>query len=186
MRKRYIRLLTIIMIITVILLIMVQAAWIDKAMIIERAKFEEKVNKALYEVVKLTEKRETILQISESSVPFSKDSAELTRSKFLFEENFVEKTENDSARKQQKIYYLKGDSLYQIEAASKDTIGGFNEFTQEDLKQRIIGKISKKTIFIQEVLNKIIAGETQIEDRLKAVQFESLIKQVFKKNGITE
>ena len=174
------------MIITVILLIMVQAAWVDKAMIIEKAKFEEKVNKALYEVVKLTEKRETILQISESSVPFSRDSAELTRSKFLFEENFVEKTENDSARKEQKIYYLQGDSLYQIEASSKDTIGGFNEFTQEDLKQRIIGKISKKTIFIQEVLNKIIAGETQIEDRLKAVQFQSLIKKVFKENGITD
>jgi len=174
------------MVITVILLIMVQAAWIDKAMIIEKAKFEEKVNKALYEVVKLTEKRETIIQISESSVPFSKDSAEITRSKFLFEENFVEKTENDSARKEQKIYYLQGDSLYQIEAASKDTIGGFNEFTQEDLKQRIIGKISKKTIFIQEVLNKIIAGETQIEDRLKAVQFHSLITKVFKNNGITE
>ena len=165
---------------------MVQAAWVDKAMIIEKTKFEESVNKALYEVVKLTEKRETILQISETSVPFSKDSSELTRSKFLFEENFVEKTENDSVHKEQKIYYLQGDSLYQIEAASKDTIGSFNEFTQEDLKERIIGKISKKTIFIQEVLNKIIAGETQIEDRLKAVQFESLIKKVFEKNGISD
>jgi len=62
----------------------VQAAWIEKAMIIENAKFEESVNKALFEVVKLTEKRETVLLISESSVPFANDSTEQPGSKFLF------------------------------------------------------------------------------------------------------
>lgn len=185
MRKRYIRLLTIIMIITVILLIMVQAAWIEKAMIIENAKFEERVNKALFELVKLTEKNETLLLISESSVPFANDSTEQPGSRFLFENNFVDNDGNnaDTITKPRPFYYLQGDSLYKVEAG-KDAFGNYIEFTQEDLKERIIGNISKKTIFIQEVLNRMIAGEIKIEERLKAVQFNQLITKVFKANGI--
>ncbi|MCF6365920.1 MAG: HAMP domain-containing histidine kinase [Bacteroidales bacterium] len=185
MRKRYIRLLAIIMTATVILLILVQAAWIEKALIIEEQEFRESVNKALFEVVKLTEEREAILQISESSVPFSKDSTE-TPGSFLFEENFIEdkKDERDTTKKKQSIYYLQGDSLYRIEAGTQDSLGNYVEFTQKDLKERIIGNISKKTIFIQNVLNRLIAGETKIEERLAAVQFKQIISKVFKTNNI--
>jgi len=185
MRKRYIRLLTIIMIVTVILLIIVQAAWIEKAMIIEDTKFEESVNKALFEVIKLTEKNETLLLISESSFPFANDSTEQPSSRFLFEDNFVDNIDNeaDSSNKSRPIYYLQGDSLYKVEA-EQGALGNYIEFTQEDLKERIIGKISKKTIFIQDVLNRLIAGETQIEKRLKAVNFDRIITSVFNANGI--
>jgi len=175
------------MIATVILLILVQAAWIDKALIIEEQQFRENVNKALFEVVKLTEEREAIIQISEPSLPFSNDSAEYSPvSKFLFEENFSEdkKDKNDTTKKQQPIYYLQGDSLYRIEAGTQDSLGNYDEFTQEDLKERIIGNISKKTLFIQDVINRIIAGETKIEKRLAIVQFKQIIKKIFKANKI--
>jgi len=170
---------------TVILLILVQSAWIEKALIIEEQEFRESVNKALFEVVKLTEEREAILQISESSVPFSRDSTE-TPGSFLFEENFIEdkNDESDTTQKKQSIYYLQGDSLYRIEAGKQDSLGNYVEFTQKDLKERIIGNISKKTIFIQDVLNRLIAGETKIEERLTAVQFKQIISKVFKNNNI--
>ncbi len=185
MRKRYIRLLTVIMIATVIFLILVQAAWIEKALIIEEQQFEGKVNKALYEIVKQIEENEAILLISESTVPFSKDSTEHMGSKFLFEENFSQNNDNkdDTTIKQNPVYYLQGDSLYRVEA-QQDVFGNNIEFTQEDLKQRIIGNISKKTFFIQDILNRLIASETQIEKRLKAVEFDKIISSVFSSNGI--
>ena len=173
MRKKYISLLTGIMTATVALLILVQAAWIENAMIIEEQKFTESVNKALFEVVKTAEEREALLQITQSSVPFSKDSAGLPDSKFLFEENFVEDNdfvENDTTQNQPSIYYLQGDSLYRIDAETQDSLWSYDEFTQKDLKERIIANISKKTIFIQDILNRMISGETKIEKRLGAVQ----------------
>jgi len=171
---------------TVVLLILVQTAWIENAMIIEEQKFTESVNKALYEVVKTADVREALLQITKSSIPFSEDSTELSGSKFLFEENFVEdeNKEIDSNKIQQSIYYLKGDSLYRIDAGTQDSVGNYEEFTQEDLKERIIANISKKTIFIQDVLNRMISGETEIEKRLDAVQIGQVISNSFKKNNI--
>ncbi len=183
MRKRYLRILTIIMIITVALLILIQMKWIDNAMIIEEQKFREKVNKALFEIVKVAEEREALLELTQSSVPFSEDKV-MKDSKFLFEQNFVEDPENDTAQKTQNIYYLKGDSLYSIDAGANDSTVNFVEFTQKDLKERIIGNISKKRIFIQEIVNRMISGETDIQDRLDRVQIEGLIKGNFQKNGI--
>lgn len=173
------------MIATIIFLILVQAAWIEKALIIEEQQFKDKVNKALYELVKQVEENETIIKISESTIPFPKDSTEQTGSKFLFEEKFSEdlKDKADTVKKQHPIYYLKGDSLYKVEA-QQDAFGNITEFTQEDLKQRIIGNISKKTFFIQDILNRLIAGETKIEKRLEAVEFDKIITTVFNRNGI--
>ncbi len=195
MRKKYIRFLSIVMLVTVVLLIFVQLAWIDKSLIIEEQEFTDKVNKALFEIVKIAEEREALLQITHSSVPFGKDTAELTGSKFLFEENFIEDENEisqnvndslmtDSLRKKRTIYYLKGDSLYRIDASVLDSSGNYKEFTQDDLKKRIIGNISKKTIFIQDILNRIIASEVSIDKRLDAVKLNQIISNVFKKNRI--
>ena len=113
MRKKYIRFLSIIMLVTVVLLIFVQVAWVDKALIIEEQEFRDKVNNALSEIVKITEEREALLQITHSSVPFGRDTSELSGSKFLFEENFTEKeneiqifdsAKTDSVKKQRIIY----------------------------------------------------------------------------------
>jgi two-component system, OmpR family, phosphate regulon sensor histidine kinase PhoR len=175
------------MIVTVVLLILIQMKWIDNAMIIEKQKFREKVNKALFEIVKVSEEREALYQLTNSTVPFGKKDTALSLkdSKFLFEQNFIEDPEEvDTAQKSQSIYYLKGDSLYSIEAGSHDSLGNFVEFTQEDLKERIIGNISKKRIFIQEIINRMISGETDIQDRLNAVKIDGLIKGTFQKNGI--
>ncbi len=181
------------MTVTVVLLIFVQLAWIDKALIIEEQEFTDKVNKALFEIVKVAEEREALLQITHSSVPFGKDSTELSGSKFLFEENFTEEEKDvkvpdsikaDSIKKERTIYYLKGDSLYRIEASVQDSSGNYNEFTQDDLKKRIIGNISKKTIFIQDILNRLIASETSVDKRLDAVQLEQIIQNIFRQNGI--
>ncbi len=179
------------MLVTVVLLIFVQLAWIDKALIIEEQEFTDKVNAALSEIVKISEEREALLQITHSSVPFGKDTAGLTGSKFLFEENFTEKetekedtVNSDSLKHRRSIYYLKGDSLYRIEASLQDSSGNYKEFTQDDLKKRIIGNISKKTIFIQDILNRLIASETSVDKRLKAVRFNQIISNVFRNNKI--
>lgn len=193
MRKKYIRFLSIIMLVTVVLLIFVQVAWVDKALIIEEQEFRDKVNNALSEIVKITEEREALLQITHSSVPFGRDTSELSGSKFLFEENFTEKeneiqifdsAKTDSVKKQRIIYYLKGDSLYRIDASMQDSTGNYKEFTQDDLKKRIIGNISKKTIFIQDILNRLISSETSIDKRLDAVRLDQIIANVFRNKGI--
>lgn len=186
MRRRYIRLLSVIMTATVVLLILVQAAWIENAAIIEEQEFSKRVNKALYEVVKTIEVREALLQITQSSVPFSNDSNELSGSKFLFEENFVEDRNNsvDTGNISQNIYYLKGDSLYKIDAGTQDSSNKYDAFTQKDLRERIIGNISKKTIFIQDIINRMISAEIGIEKRLDAVQLENVIKNSFELNNI--
>ncbi len=194
MRKKYIQFLSVVMLVTVVLLIFVQLAWVDKALIIEEQQFKDRIDKALNQIVKIAEEREALLQITHSSVPFSKDKSEMSGSKFLFEENFIEdekpvNNENDSINKdsiQQKntIYYLKGDSLYRIDAGVQDSIGNYKEFTQDDLRERIIGNISKKTIFIQDVLNRLIAGETSIDKRLDAIKLKQIISNVFKHNEI--
>ncbi len=194
MRKKYIQLLVVIMLITVVLLIFVQLAWVDKALIIEEQEFKDKVNKSLYEVVKIAEEREALLQITHSSVPFGKNTEELSGSKFLFEKNFREdetdtikendSINSDSLNQKKTIYYLKGDSLYRIDAGVKDSVGNYKEFTQDDLKKRIIGNISKKTIFIQDILNRLISSETSVDKRLDAVQLKQIIANVFKYNKI--
>ena len=178
MRKKYISLLTGIMTATVALLILVQAAWIENAMIIEEQKFTESVNKALFEVVKTAEEREALLQITQSSVPFSKDNTGLPGSKFLFEENFVEDNdfvENGTTQNQPSIYYLQGDSLYRIDAETQDSLGSYDEFTQEDLKERIIANKKVYSIGLgaliicleKDISNDVIEGIIELKEELK-------------------
>ncbi len=182
MKKKYIWLLTVIMTVTMIWLIIIQARWIKNALIVKEQEFSRVVNKALFQIVNKIEERETVMQITNETVFVNSDTTQLSGSRLLFDEQFI--SENDSNSKKS-FFVLDGDSvLYEIEDNANDSLRNLDKEERAEIKKNIIKQISKKTVFIENIINKLIRKEVNIDERIDKKVLSALIKNVFKINGI--
>lgn len=182
MKKKYIWLLTVIMTITMIWLIIVQARWIENALLVKEQEFGRVVNKALYQIVSKIEERETVMQITNETIYLNGDTTELRGNRMQFDGNFV--NENDTSNKKS-FFVLDGDSiLYEMEETAEDSLSNLSKEKRDEIKKNLIKNISKKTVFIENIINKLIRKEVNIDERLEKNFLEALVKNVFKNNNI--
>lgn len=185
MKKKYIRFLTIVMTVTMIWLIIVQAQWIENAMIVKEQQFNQTVNKALFQVVNKIEERESILQISNETITFSTDSAELKKARVMFEKKIFHKLDTEKNTEQKNVYVLNEDStVYEINPNKTDSLENSNKFSREAFRDKIIKKIDKKTVFVQNIINKLMMKEIKIEERIDLETLKNIIDKQFKLNGV--
>ncbi len=183
MSKRYIWLLTGIMTFTMIWLIIVQSRWIENAIIVKEQQFNQIVNKALFHVVNKIEEHETVMQITNETVSFSADTSILPGNKNYFENVFIDN--NSSNTKKTDVFILSDDSsIYQVDEKPEKSQDNSDEVYRDDLKKKIIQKISKKTIFVENIVNKLIRKEINIQDRIDINILKRMIRESFKSNGI--
>lgn len=182
MKKKYIWLLTALMTITMIWLIIVQARWIENAMIVKEQEFSRIVNKALFEVVNKIEERETVLQITNETVSFSTDSSDLQGSKYFIDHNYFNRKDSTGG---DNIYFLDKDStVYEISAYKKDSTQTYGKYTRDELKDKITKKIDKKTIFVENIVNKLMRKEINLDERIDTFSLHKIIEKTFKENNI--
>ncbi len=184
MKKKYIWFLTAVMTITMIWLIIVQARWIKNALIVKEQQFSQTVNKALFQIVNKIEERETVMQISNETVTFSTDSSELKKAKMFFDENYFNQIDTNKYNKKN-IYFINNDSIiYEIDNNKKDTLKSYNKYSRKELRDKIIKKIDKKTVFVQNIINKLMMKEIKIEERIDKENIRYIIDKQFKLNDI--
>ena len=184
MKKKYIWLLTGTMSITMTWLIIVQAKWIENAMLVKEQQFSQTVNKALFQVVNKIEERETVLQISNETVTFSTDSIELKRARVFLDKNYFHKIDTGNQDSSKNVYILNEDSsIYEINN-NKHSVQEINKYSREEFRDKIVKKIDKKTVFVQNIINKLMMKEIKIEERINAKTLKSIIDRQFKLNDV--
>ncbi len=184
MKKKYIWFLAGIMTITMIWLIIVQARWIENALIVKEQQFSQTVNKALYEVVKKIEEIETVLQITNETVTFSTDSTELNNSVINFDKNKDLALDTASNEKSSIFVIDKDSSVYEIGAYRKDTSKIYERYSTKELRDKITKRINKKKVYVQNIVNKLIRKEVKIEERIDIATLKRIIDKTFEINAI--
>ncbi|HAN18816.1 MAG: hypothetical protein A2X13_08055 [Bacteroidetes bacterium GWC2_33_15] len=202
MQKKIIWIVTLILTITLIGLIIVQIYWIKYAIEIKEEQFAQIVNNGIGNIVKELENREMVYQVANEIDPYKEISSsgkptlnyqynKLNQSLFgisttnLEKEIFVINT-NDSL-----------DITTQINQFSKNGILLNNKtdfLTGKSSQQKILGnlnpdskfieKLSDRTVFVENIVNKLIQIDVAIEDRISKETLEEIIQKNIKNIGV--
>jgi two-component system phosphate regulon sensor histidine kinase PhoR len=164
-------------------LIMVQYRWIQNAIKVERKKFDLLVEKSLSEVVQKIAEHETVLNMYDETVSFSTKNSNQTSDNYkrkLFDSSsqIIDKPLFYVATKDSSYYKLKED------VKSLDTIENEKLISKEEIRAGLLEKITDKSIFVENIVNKLIRREIKLDERIDKKTLELIVKAVFKNNNI--
>ncbi len=180
MRRKSIWLLAGIMGLTMVWLIVVQARWIENALIVKEQEFGRVVNKAMFEIVKKIEERETIMQITNETFSFSSDSADMPGVDLFLQHSVAERDTG------QLNYFVLGkdSAIYEVSENPAEQIRVTGKYSQEELRQALHKKLKAKTIFFENILNRMIRKEINLDERIDKQTLWRIIDETLKENGI--
>ncbi len=195
MSKRFIWIVTILLAVTMLGLVTVQVFWIQNSVVIKEEQFEQNVNKVLERVVDELERKEVYFFVKNIARPNSRDSSNVDYKKnigydsfFLspstFKSNYFEKqsfvlTSKDLLKLESNVDLFRADT-FSIEAKVLG-VKGVGKSVQNSLKSSerletdIFRKFRDKTVFVEDVVNRMIQIEVDIEDRLNLDTLQSTI-----------
>ncbi|MCK5171301.1 MAG: hypothetical protein KAQ75_15595, partial [Bacteroidales bacterium] len=202
MQKRSLWIITIILSLTLICLILVQVYWINNAIKIKGDQFQQLVNKGLDNIVKEIENREMLYQIVNEMEPYQDVSPsghpsinyrsnKLSQSAFGLSATDEEKevfilqnTDSLSISSQLKflgnnIMQFNNKTVFQLDDASKQESFG-NLRLNIDFNE----KLNNRTVFVENVVNKLIQIDVDIEDRIDKETIEQIVNNTFLELGI--
>ncbi|MDA3954809.1 MAG: HAMP domain-containing sensor histidine kinase [Bacteroidales bacterium] len=201
MQKRSIWIITIILSFTLICLILVQTYWISNAIKIKENQFEQLVNKGLDNIVKEIENREMIFQVVNEMDPYDDVSAS-GHPTTNYQSNRTSQTAFglSSIEEEKEVFVIKTSDTLSISAQLKslgDNIMRFNKSTfqlNEATSQESFGnlrlnidyneKLNNRTVFVENVVNKLIQIDVDIKDRIDQETIEKITKNIFNELGI--
>lgn len=181
MRKKSIWLLAVIMAATMIWLIIVQARWIENALIVKDQEFARTVNKALYEIVQEIEERETVMQITNETFTFKSDSSNLPNIDYFID---PATQENDSLEANDFFVLGKDSAIYKVSDNPAQQVKLTGSFDQVELRKSLNKKLKAKTVFFENVINRMIRKEINLEERIDRETLKKIIQDKLDANGI--
>lgn len=201
MQKRILWIITIILSITLVGLIFVQTYWIKNAIQIKEEQFNQNVNNALDNIIREIENREMVYHVVNEMEPFDDISPIGTPSINYSTNKLNQKAYQLSTTDQEKEVFVihKSDSVSissQLQSLG-NKIMQINPKTglklNETSDQKFFGtfgymdlneKLNNRTIFIENVVNKYIQIDVELEDRINKEILEEIIDRSLKNLGI--
>lgn len=202
MQKNILWITTIILSIALIGLIVVQSYWIKNAIEINDKQFKQLANKGIENIVEEIENREMVYQIVNEMEPFHDISPagtpsinyslnRLNQKKFQLSSTNEEKeifviNQSDSLNISSQLQKL-GNNIMQLNNKSSLQInrgGHKNSFGNLNLNTDFNEKINNRTVFVENVVNKLIQIDVELEDRIKKETIEQILKKTFNSLGI--
>ena len=202
MQKKTLWIITIILSITLVGLIIVQTYWIKNAIEIKEQQFQQNVSNGIDNIIKEIENREMVYQVVNEIEPFDAISPVGTPSINYSTNKLNQKTFQLSTTDQEKEVFVirKSDSL--SISSQLQSLG--NKIMQLNPKsglqlnksknQPSIGnlgynldlneKLNNRTIFIENVVNKYIQVDVDLEDRIDKQTVEEIIQRSLRNLGI--
>ncbi len=161
-------------------LIVVQTQWINNALIVQEKEFVNAVNKSLFLIIAEIEKRETVMEITNETVSLTSDSTTLRTRDDFFQDLYY----RPEKKKNEGVFIVDGkEELWKIEENPDSAV---TKYSRSEMKDFLADKISKKTVFVEKILNKLIRKEVKIEDRLSPKILKEQIDKVFRKNDVNK
>lgn len=205
MSKNLIWALIFVMTITLVGLIVMQTYWIKNAVEVKEKHFSQLVSGALSEVVKKIEMRQTLVEISnEVSGAVSTGEFQHAPDQLYISNNEFNKAFDVSISMGEEVLMIqKGDSLdvntkytifsgdsmiYKVDNTTK-RLDVFDPeirdiYSRKEFQSHFKKNVSDKESFVQEVLNKLLVEDSDIEDRIKNVELDSMISEHLSDVGI--
>ena len=181
---------------------LVQVYWINNAVKIKEEQFYHLVNKGLDNIVKEIENREMVSHVVNEMEPFQ-DVSPYGNPSINYRSNKMSQTSFGlSATSQEKeVFVLQNtDSLSvssQLKLLGKNIIQINNQSSLQfdnNIKQESFGnlrlnidfneKLNNRTVFVENVVNKLIQIDIDLEDRIKKETVEQIMKDAFMELGI--
>ena len=204
MNRRHIWILTIIISLTSIALVILQMLWIRNSYQMKEEEFDRLVNNTLDRVIDEVERQETVSQIYDEMKPFINEK-ENGNSVVEYQMNKVEKTPwsvKMVQRKREVLVFDEADSLFvtpNFDLITKESgkVGDNSKPLVTNKKKKVINpsseygliplskRITQKTVFVENIVNKLIRVESTIDERISREQLDSLVRLEFRKKGIT-
>ncbi len=200
MSKKTIWLVTFALSVTLLGLFVLQGFWIRNAIDIKEEQFNHLTNKTLNNVVDQLENQEMVYQIINEADPFkNKKSADdplsysynrLKKTKYSFSEYDLDKEilnveDLDSIDLNTKFgvwdknrYVLNGDKKITFFDELKD------DFLKNHLESKMQTDLSQKKVFVENIVNKLIQVDIDIEKRLNKENLQKIIRKQFLQNDI--
>jgi len=202
MQKKLLWIITIVLSIALICLIFVQVYWINNAIKIKEAQFTQLVNNGLDNIVKEIENREMVSQVVNAMDPYQDVSPvghpsinyrsnKMIQSTYGFSTTDEEKevfviqnTDSLSISAQLKllgssVMQLNKQSSFQLDDSKKQESHG-NLNLNVDYNE----KLNNRTVFVENVVNKLIQIDVDIEDRIDKESVEQILNRTFSELGI--
>lgn len=185
-------------------LVLLQAFWIKSNIQTKSVEFTRNVNKALENIVEELEKQETVVQIIQEIDPMPEDTL-YNPDDFRYEYSSIQSGINQirTTQQQKRIFTLTdSDSLNIIGSsdffiddtlqATSKLFGNLELRTEVDkpgkyvkgLNDIIQRRFSHKTVFVENIVNKLVRVEVDLEDRLDPEFLVKTMKHEFYKAGI--
>jgi two-component system, OmpR family, phosphate regulon sensor histidine kinase PhoR len=168
-------------------LIVLQYFWIRNAFEVKQEQFSQQVNKSLNEVVEELEKEETIVNIIEeinyygNTNKFKRDvTIHTNHENQMSVDSSLMKVSNEVARR-----LIPRDSEGIVLQESK-TLSAYDptNLTKSSIKLRYMQKVTDKSFFVKNVINKLITKEKPIKDRVDPTKLKKIIKDKLDENDI--
>ena len=204
MNRRHIWILTIIISLTSIALVILQMLWISNSYQMKEEEFDRLVNNTLDRIIDEVERQETVSQIYDEMKPFINDRTSGS-SVVEYQMNKVEKTPwsvKMVQRKREVLVFDEADSLFvspsfDLITKGSNKVGHNAKPLITSKKKKVVNpsteyglipfskRITQKTVFVENIVNKLIRVESTIDERISREQLDSLVRLEFKKKGIT-
>ncbi len=180
MRRKSIWLLAGIMAFTMIWLIVVQARWIENALIVKEQAFARIVNKAMYEIVQDIEERETIMQITNETFSFGSDTSDMPGIEMFITQNLSDPDPADFN------YFVigKDSAIYEVSENPAEQIRVTGKYSPAELRLALTQKLKAKTVFFENVINRLIRKEINLDERIDLNTLHKIIETNLKSNEI--
>lgn len=190
MNRKVLRSLVIVMGVVFLVLFALQFFWISQAYKVKEKDFDHLIARSLHEISKILETNETVVQIN--SEIFS--VGELNKQDYLRYIDSISKIHNRSDfnikntfRKQTIVF--SDTSINRINDSLNGPISKTEILSNQDLnysllRNEISRKITKKTLFVEKVVNKLLNYDENIASRIDTGKLVNLISEKLKAKNI--
>ena len=202
MQRKILWIITITLSVTLMCLIFVQAYWINNAIKINEEQFHQLVIKGMENIVEEIENREVISQVVNEMDPYQDVSPtgtpsityklnKLNQSTFSLSTTDEEKevfiiNESDSLNIRSQLQLLANNAI-QFRNKSGLQLGSENKqqgFGNLRVNSDFTEKLNSRTIFVENVVNKLIQIDVELEDRIDKETVEMILERTFTDLGI--
>lgn len=198
MSRKLLLILTAVISIASIGLVMLQSKWIRIAVEIKEEQFAQTASLAMERIIDEIEKQETVVQIIDEIKPYysvnTSGSARMT-----YRQDILNKTKGGFRSKQisQQVFTFSNLDTLRLPTFAKSIVDstmfgnlpvkisadGTNPTTQS-LNLNITDKLLNKTVFVENIVDRMIRVELPLQDRISQEQLDSIIHRELTRKGI--
>ncbi len=188
MSGKTIWILAAVMTVTMVWLIYMQMTWFKTALTVKQQEFSSAVNNSLYTLAQKLEEREVVAHLNNEVIALNFDSVHippvtpnLNRPGHEIADSMI----HDSAHKDRIMVISRDSAFYMLtDTTSEEFYFDTPMMDKNSFQKEIASRIKNKTVFVENLVNKLIRKRVNIEDRVSPKLISSLLTQCLKENGI--